>query len=511
MGLLDSMFGGGTNLHLALDNTTASAGAVIGGNVVLTGGQKPYRVTELAVRLMYVHTETRSGETMPTIDMRELTKQIVTANTPLPPGAQQHFSFRLTVPHGLQESAYNVSYQVIATADIPGIKDPQAAMDVRIVEASNDANRRLPLQEIEHRFPGLRSQNEDQLCEALHSFFIECYSEGGQLMEAEQLIAWHMNNGTVRVRREALKAWANLVDNRVQPHHLQQLYALANQPGLDGEMFDEVIVAATKFAEEGALNLVQQLAQHPDARIRAQVASNLRFNSAERFNGKRELVVQLAQDQSPDVRKGAIGAMSSFKDDHQLMYWVAGMADNDPDVEVQAEVMSTLSFLHHHGLGDLALQVYEKHAATNPNPRVREAIAQRLSNQPAQALPRVYPIVQRLAADTNEDVRAAVAFEFYNMQELPQLLPIAQYMAQNDQSPDVRRRALESMGTLMPPHQAAQMYGAIAQQARTEEDMWPVVNGLRSHRDHAMVKQLLSQIGQCPFPNVANAARDALS
>ena len=67
------------------------------------------------------------------------------------------------------------------------------------------------------------------------------------------------------------------------------------------------------------------------------------------------------------------------------------------------------------------------------------------------------------------------------------------------------------MGTLMPPHQAAQMYGAIAQQARTEEDMWPVVNGLRTHRDHAMVKQLLSQIGQCPFPNVANAARDAMS
>lgn len=511
MGLLDSMFGGGTNLALALDNTTASAGAVIGGRVVLSGGQKPYRVTELAVRLMYVHTETRHGETLPTIDMRELTKQIVTANTALPPGAQQHFTFRLTVPHGLEESAYNVSYQVIATADIPGIKDPQASMEVKIIEASHDANRRLPMEEIDRRFPGLRAQNEDQLCEALHAFFVECYSEGGQLMEAEQLIAWHMNNGTVRVRREALKAWANLVDNRVQPHHLQALYALANQPGLDGEMFDEVIVAATKFAEEGALALVQQLAQHPDAHVRAQVASGLRFNSAERFNGKRELVVQLAQDASPEVRKGAIGAMSAFRDDHQLMYWLGGIADSDPDVEVQAEVISTLSFLHHHGLGDLALQVYEKHAATNPNARVREAIAQRLSNQPAQALPRVWSIVQRLSADADEDVRAAVAFEFYNMQELPQLLPIAQHMAQNDVSPDVRRRALESMGTLMPPHQAAQVYGAIAQQARTEDDLWPVVNGLRAHRDHAMVKQLLSQIGQCPFPNVANAARDAMS
>jgi DnaJ-domain-containing protein 1 len=511
MGLLDNMFGGGTKLDLYLDNTTASAGAVIGGRVVLTGGQKPYRITELAVRLMYVHTETKPGETLPSIDLRELTKQVVAANAALPPGAQQQFTFRVTVPHGTQITAHNVSYQLVATADIPGIKDPQGSAKVDVVDASDDDNRRLPLEEIVSRFPNLRSQNEEQVCDALYDFFLACYSEGAQLMEAEQLIAWHMQNGTVKTRRKALEAWANLVDNRVTPQHLQTLYGIANLPGLDGDTFEQVIIASTKFAEEGTLPLVQQFAQHAESRVRAQVASNLRFNSADRFQGKRELLVQLAQDPAPDVRKGAVSALSDFRDDQQMMYWVANLADSDPDPEVQAECISTLGLVHYHGMGDLALQVYDKHVSTNPSSKVREEIARSLSSQPKEQLQRVWAIAQKLAADQDEDVRSAMAFQFCNMSDMPQLLPIAQHMAQNDQSAEVRRRALESMSSLMQPQQAAQLYGGMMQQARTEDDLWPVLNGLRTHREHGMVKQLLTQLGQCQYPNVADAAREALS
>jgi hypothetical protein len=48
-------------------------------------------------------------------------------------------------------------------------------------------------------------------------------------------------------------------------------------------------------------------------------------------------------------------------------------------------------------------------------------------------------------------------------------------------------------------------------QSRCEQDMWLLLNGLRHHRENSDVKRLLSQIGQCPFPDVADAARDALS
>jgi hypothetical protein len=108
-------------------------------------------------------------------------------------------------------------------------------------------------------------------------------------------------------------------------------------------------------------------------------------------------------------------------------------------------------------------------------------------------------------------VRRALAFEFNNMERLPQLLPLAQHMAQHDVSPDVRRDALSAMSALMPAQAAAQLHGQLLTQARTEHDLWPLLNGLRHHRDDADVKRLLSQIGQCPFPDVADAARDALS
>jgi len=510
MGLLDSMFGGGTRMELTLDTTTASPGSVVGGRIVLYGGQKPLRVTELGVRLLFVSTTTNPDSALPNIDAREVAKQIVAAGGDLPPGAQQAYTFRLTVPSDLPPTAHNVSFTVTAFADIPGVKDPSASADLRVVEASKDKGRRMPLEEVVSRFPNLHSRDEEQLSDALYEFFLACYSEGGELMEAEQLIAWHMANGTVKVRRKALQAWANLVDNRVRPEHLQTLYAIANMPGLDDETFEEVVIASTKFAEEGALQLVQQFAANPSAKVREQVASNLRFNAADKFNGKRELLVALAQDQSPEVRRAAIGALTSYNDDQQIAYWIANLTDTDPSPEVQAECISTLALVHYHGLGELSLAVSEKHAG-NASPVVRKNVARNLSNQPAPAMQRVWGIAQRLAQDPDEDVRRALAFEFNNMQKMPQLLPIVQQMAQQDPSAEVRKDALGGMAALMQPAQVAQYFGHMMQQAQSEDDLWTVLNALRSHREHAPIKQLLTHLGQSQYPNVANAARETLS
>ena len=279
MGLLDSMFGGGTNMQLTLDTQTASPGSVVGGRVYLQGGQKPLRLTELAVRLLYVRVQSKPGQTLPEIDAREVAKQIVAANGQIPPGSRQEFAFRVTVPNDLPPTAHNVSFQIVAVADIPGVKDPSATADVKVVAASKDESRRIPLAQVLARFPGLQSHDEEALKKALYDLFLACYSEGGELMEVEPLVGQLMFQGTLEVRKKAIEAWANLVDNRVQPHHLQALFALANTPGLDEETFEQVIVAATKFAEEGALGLVQQLAQNPSAGVREKVASNLRFRA----------------------------------------------------------------------------------------------------------------------------------------------------------------------------------------------------------------------------------------
>lgn len=192
------------------------------------------------------------------------------------------------------------------------------------------------------------------------------------------------------------------------------------------------------------------------------------------------------------------------------MYWVANMADADTDANVQAECVSTLSLVHHSGMGELTLSVYEKHAR-NPNAKVRSTIAEQLSWQPAAAFPRVWALAQHLAQDPDEEVRRSLAFQFCNLEKMPQLLPIAQHMAQQDPSPEVRREALSSMASLMPPQQAAALYFQLFSQARTEDEVWPLVRGLRHHREHNDVKRVLSQIGQSQFPAAADAAREALS
>ena len=507
MGLLDSMFGGGTKVELSLDVPQASAGGVVGGKITVFGGKKPLRLTELSVKLIYVAVTSVEGQAMPNIDTRILLTQTVTTGEDLPPESQKTYNFRFTVPHGTELTAHNVSYKVLAVADIPSVKDPSADLELKVVAEDKDKHRKLPIEEVYSRFPGLRSTDEDTLCDELRELFLACYSEGGQFMEVEPALADMMRRGTVRIRRSALEAWANLVDNRVTPQHLETLYAVANMPGLDDETFEQVVIAACKFAEEGAYHLVAQLAQHPSGEVRKQVAQNLRFNAAEKFAGKRELAIQLAQDQDPSVRAAAIGTFSCFRDDQQIMHGVANQIDRETDPDVQAAGISTLCLAHQHGLGELTLAVYEKHTQ-NPSPRVRRELAENLHSLPKATAPRIYGLAQRLLADEDIGVRKAMAFQFYNLGDFPQLLPLIQHTVQNDPSPEVRREALGSIGNLLPVQQIVPFYHQVLTADGSEDTMWAVLSGLRNHAEHPLAKKMLVDLTNAPYPGLADAARE---
>jgi len=509
MGLLDSMFGGGTNLTLALDRPTGSPGGVIGGAITLTGGKKPMKLSALKAHLIYVSVHSNDQGGLPDIQTRVVGEQTVAAGIDLMPGSSHAFTFRITLPYDTLPSAHNVTYRVQAVADIPGVKDPSAEVDLKVVDADRDAHRTIPLQEIYALFPGLQSPDPAQLCRAMNDLFLECYSHGGQYMEAEPLLAHHMRTGSVEVRRQALQAWANLVDNRVQPQHLQSLYAVANIPGLDQDTFDEVVRSACKFAEEGAFAMVQQLATYADPHVRRVTAESLRFHAASRFQGKRELLIQMIRDADAQVRAAAIMAFGDFRDDQQVMYGVANQIDTDPSPEVQAACIGTLSLAHHHGLGELTLAVYEKHV-TNPNERVRQEIAENIHWQPEAAAQRIWGIAQRLLSDVSESVRRAMAFQFCNMERFPQLLPLIQHAAENDPSAEVRREALRGMARISPPQQLIAYYQQKLNQNPDTETLWAIIGGLRDHNTTREAKGLLTRLGQHPDQHIANAARDAM-
>lgn len=510
MGLLDSMFGGGTSIDLELDRAQGSPGGVIGGTIRLTGGKKPLTLTKLKVHLIYVSVQTRQDSALPDIETQLVGEQVVAAGVALPPGAPIEHTFRITIPRGMLPSAHNVSYQVQAVADIPGVKDPSAEQSLTVVPASKNADFALPLSEVLAAYPGLQSQSEGELCAALREFFLDCYSKAPTLMEAEPILAQHMRSGTVRVRREALKAWANLVDNRVTAAHLESLYAVANIQGLDQETFKEVIRAACKFAEEGTLHMVQQLAQSADPKVRADVARCLRFDASSRFHGKRELLVAMIQDPDPKVRAAVVGAFSDFADDAQIMHGVAEKCDSDPASVVQVACINTLAMRHRDNDGQLTRAVYEKHLA-NPNDEVRKAIAQNLGRQPRAQGQWVWNVAHCLASDQSEAVRRSMAFEFLNLGEFPQLLPIVEHMVENDPSEDVRTDALRGLGRLAPVDQLIPYYQGKLAEGPSNNTTWAIISGLRNHTDSQAALSLLTQLGQHPDADIANGAREAMT
>src|SRR5690348_1177361 len=72
MGLLDKMFGGGTNLTLALDTGMIPEGGTLSGNITLSGGKKPLKLTALKVRLVYVKVTPVPNQTLPKIEIQTL-------------------------------------------------------------------------------------------------------------------------------------------------------------------------------------------------------------------------------------------------------------------------------------------------------------------------------------------------------------------------------------------------------------------------------------------------------
>lgn len=507
MGLLNKMFGGGTGVELHLDATQVPVGGILSGRALVRGGKKDLQITALNVRLLYVHVESQEDSPLPKIDTRVLIDNTVTANQPLPAGSEQEYSFQIAIPAGTEPTAHNVSYQVLAAVDIPKVADPTAKVDLKVIEAATDEGDMLSADEIFARWPALRGTAERPLIDALHDFRNECYGERESLLVAEPVLAGLVRNSTGEVREAALDAWSNLLDGFVRREHLVLLQELAGQD-LDKDMTKALIDAAAKFADEGALPLVQRYAQHPDPDIRRELASALRFAAEDKFPGKKDLLLAMSRDGDAEVRAAVFGAFSDFREDPQVMQLCVQAAAGDPSPDVQAACIGTLCFGHHHGMGEMTLQVYEQHLA-NPHERVRKEIAENINWLPREALQRVYGLVQRLLADPAQEVRRTMAWQFRNLSDWPELAPLLQHTVANDPDEEVRNDGLGALSAVIPMANAVAYYRQLLAHQPTESIAWAVMDGVR-FKDEPEAKALLAEMAQSPFANVASAARDAM-
>ena len=506
MGLLNALFGGGTKLELVLDSSEVPAGGQLSGHVRITGGKKPYKMSSVFVRLLHVSATSKPDKPLPEITIKLLVDSVIATNEELPPGVEKRYSFRFAVPIGLEPTALSVSYTVLAQADIPGVADPKDESKLKIIESRGSGI--CTIEEVKARYPGLDATDEDEFEEALRSLDNDCYSQREQLIAAEPLLAETVRTGSTQsLRRAALSAWSNLVDGQVRKEHLTFLSELVNSPAEQG-FYDEVIEAAARFAEEGALPIVKRLAASGDPHVRAEMARQLRFNAKDRFPGKRELLESMLDDDDGEVRGAAVSALSEWRNDPQLMKRIAGLVNTDPAIEVKKAGIACVALVHHYGSGTLALDVYERHLS-DPDEEVKKSIAEALHWLPETESPRVYGMVQKLASDTSGEVRRVMAFQFHNLSDFRQLLPLALHMLENDPSETVRAEALGGVSALLDPEAACQLAERYLRSSPSDRMLWGVLDLLRHHAEFTRARALLQELAR-GGADVARAARAAL-
>ncbi len=512
MGLLDSLFGGGTKLDLKLDTQMIPEGGTLAGTISLSGGKKPLKLSALKVRLVFVNVTTVPGQSLPKIEMQVLLDNTVVANQDLPPASLNKYPFSFQVPKGTDPAG---AYKVIAYADIPSVKDPQADADLKVVAPSGNKRGLMDVlkgrpgkEDVLGQFPGLMSRDDEELCDALHELQLAGYDQENDFSAvAGYLIERMRQSDSDRVKAAALAAWGNILNNRAQPEHIQLLVTFASEPNLSSRMLREVASVAAKFAEEGALPLVQQLCRNPDPEVRAEMAQRLHFDADDSLKGRKELLLSMVDDPDAGVRRNVFSALSKYTDDRQLMEQVARRASTDPSPDVQSACLSALCLSHHNGMTDLVFSTYQQHLG-NPHAQVRKELAESLHWLPEDA--RLNAIVGGLLSDKTQEVRRAMAWQSCNMGEHPELKDLFMRAAVNDADEEVRGDALRGMTRLMPVTEAVPFLRQRLQQDPTESTHRGALEALRDHSGEPSAHALLTELSKAPFARVAQRAREVL-
>ncbi|MCB9797502.1 MAG: HEAT repeat domain-containing protein, partial [Alphaproteobacteria bacterium] len=456
---ITSLFGGGAKAELELDASEVPVGGILSGRAKLIGAPKPYPITSVKVQLVYVHTEMKDDSPLPEIDMRVLIDNTVANNDNIGAGEEKEYSFTFQIPGGTEPSAHNVSYQVQVVADIPGIKDPKAKAELKVVEAPEGAGT-TSLEAIYERWPALRGTAEGPLLDALRDmrWSHSDYDETQDLLIAEPLMGKFMREGSPEVKRAALDTWAQIIGDRARKEHLKTLEMVLGHPDSSDELITAALDAAAKFHEAGGIRLLVPFATHESDKVREKVADALQYQGGEN-KAKRKILEQMVNDSMPHVRAKAIKGLDDYMEDKGLVQQLATLAQSETHPEPLEAILNCTRSAFYQGSPELALQIFD-HLSQSQHANVREEAANSIQFAFDYVEGKADPIVLRLLADPNEVVRDRMAYEVQNFGEdhAPRFKEALKNLADNDPTDKVRTSAINAMQKVMPKEEVVAYY-----------------------------------------------------
>jgi hypothetical protein len=320
------------------------------GRVTVRGGDRPLKLAMLEVRLLQVSVHFPEGLASTRVELASLLDTALVRKVDLPPAEWVRYDFRIALPPGTKASTHTASYKVQARAEIAGVQHLSEALDLTVVERKTGGDA-LTLEAILARWPALRGNAPEPLFEALDDFRAECYSEREYLLAAEPVLLRLLRHSESEVARRAFFAWSALMDGQLNEERVRRIEQVASSPGVPAELLQEFVLGAARFAGQGMLGFVQRLARHEKTWVRRTLADHLRADGPRHHQGKREVLLKLAEDPEAEVRAAAVAALWEFRGEAYVVHLVTRMMTEDEAAAIREQCVEFLVRARSQGTG----------------------------------------------------------------------------------------------------------------------------------------------------------------
>ncbi|QSQ19156.1 sporulation protein [Pyxidicoccus parkwayensis] len=433
MGLLNSMFGGGTSLEISLDGGAIAAGGELTGTVTVRGGKKAAKISSLKVQVLGSRV---GGGT--DFEHRVLFDGSIAHDVALPAGEPVDFPLSVSIPDDADPSH---DYQLTATADIPGVADPSSKVAFT-VEGNGAAGEEEEvfnaegINEVIQRWPALTGHDAEAFSAAIDEMREQLDTLDDYACIA--VFARRFEDDNAGIRDSAIWGFAKILGTKADSSDIQPLLALTETD--DAELQEKLVSAAGELGPAGE-EILEALIRSEHPRIRRYVGFGLPKTGGPR---QRELAELLRADSDPDVSSAGIRALGGrLLTDPAVVSELVGVATRADKEVFRTHALFALQDAPEHDAHTSAFPAFEANV-TNESSWVRETVAETLPRWPGSESPAVMRLIEALATDRDSGVRCKLMNAFHA--NCPaHLRPIWERVAAVDADDEVRMFAEQAL------------------------------------------------------------------